>query len=299
MYKDKLMFKQLGLVPYHLAKTYYQDKAILDVACGNGLFTNLLKDFSPKEIVGVDLNVELIADAKNKYNGIDFIVGNVEQLDKLFVSKKFDVIIANQIIEYIVDLESFFKSLENILNKDGLIIVTCPNGDILGDGVYYNEHHNKFSYVSFNEELLKYFDIPFKICLTYPVSGTITFNDIKHQTEILAPLNHIQPESAMLFTAIISNTLKTNVMVDLNIHSSDTWSELIGYDYVNDIKNKRKIFELEQRSLIADALKIELDIAKDKIWRLEKDIESRIEPQQPVPFLKRLALKLVKQFKKI
>jgi len=74
--------------------------SILDVGCGKGTFTNLLKK-SGKRIVGVDISQTAIAKAKSRYPGIDFLTMTVNQaLDE---KGSWDLIVMMEILSYLKD----------------------------------------------------------------------------------------------------------------------------------------------------------------------------------------------------
>jgi SAM-dependent methyltransferase len=65
---------------------------VLDVACGTGEMTALAADRGA-EVIGIDLDSEMIAKAKRRTESIDWFVGDCQELP--FEDKSFDVVMSN------------------------------------------------------------------------------------------------------------------------------------------------------------------------------------------------------------
>ena len=98
-------------------------KKILDVGCYNGTIgEKILKNGN--EVWGLDASKEGVELAKKK--GIKAFVGNLENKFP-FKDESFDVVFAGEIIEHILDTESFLDEIKRVLKKDGELIITTPN----------------------------------------------------------------------------------------------------------------------------------------------------------------------------
>ena len=85
------------------------------MGCGTG---DLLKSLDPSYGVGVDLSKEIIKEANKDNNGINFIEGDVSNIEKHLSNKeKFDYIILSDTIGYIEDIQSTLESLHQFCNK--------------------------------------------------------------------------------------------------------------------------------------------------------------------------------------
>ncbi len=282
MSKENTILEKLSHVPYYLAKNLCLGKSILDAACGDGETSNLLLSFGADKVTGVDLSVELIKKAQdnNFDQKLQFHVANVEQLENFFENEKFDVIISNQTIEHVVDVDKFIASLKYLIKEDGTIIISCPNESDLTESLSFDNHHTKFSYESFVHKLSVILDMPYVIIGSYPISGLISQNisgEVKQisraATIIQNSYDSFNQTNARLFTAVFSRSINFEPFIDLDIHSQTSWSSLVKYDYLNELKINREIFELKQRSLISEALRIELEFSNDVIWRLNNECD--------------------------
>lgn len=111
---------------YKWANKFCKNKYVLEVPCGMGWGTSLLK--SAKRIFGLDISEEAIREAITRYknNKIDFIVGSMEKLD--FQDQQFDTVVCLEGIEH-VDKQigkSFITESHRVLKKDGLLLVSSP-----------------------------------------------------------------------------------------------------------------------------------------------------------------------------
>ena len=100
------------------------DKVVLEIGCGNGTGTKLIKKyFSPREIYAVDLDEKMIDLAKE--NNIDpsiyFEVGGASSLG--YDSNQFDAIFDFGIIHHIPNWGDCLKELERVLKPDGELIL--------------------------------------------------------------------------------------------------------------------------------------------------------------------------------
>ncbi len=99
-----------------LFKNELSNKSILDVGCGEGFFLAAVsKLLKTKKLVGIDIS---IPEKSFNYKQIEFIKSDIIEFN---LKEKFDVIIADQVIEHIApaDLRSFLNSVRNALKEGG------------------------------------------------------------------------------------------------------------------------------------------------------------------------------------
>jgi SAM-dependent methyltransferase len=95
---------------------------ILDLGCGNG---QLLDSLKPNYGLGVDLSEHSIKLAKENYPDLDFLQGDVEDIDFIKnIKGPFDVVILSDTIGYLDDCEETFSNLHLLCNKDTRIIIS-------------------------------------------------------------------------------------------------------------------------------------------------------------------------------
>lgn len=96
-------------------------KKILEVGCGTGNYTLLLKDkFDRAEIKAVDICDKMVEVAREKLKsrGIEFLVADAETIA---LDEEFDLITSNASVQWFQDLEGTLTRYKNLLRKEGLI----------------------------------------------------------------------------------------------------------------------------------------------------------------------------------
>lgn len=125
-YPQKIKFFEDSLAL--LQRNLKRDLRILDVACNDGYLGSIYSKYG--SVYGVDLNEDAVRKAKEM--GISAVVGDVFDIDKIFASRKFDVVIAGDIIEHVFDTELFLKKIYDIIDYKGMVLLSTPNIVSLG-----------------------------------------------------------------------------------------------------------------------------------------------------------------------
>ena len=100
-------------------------KRILDVGCGPGNSTNVLKSRWPQaEIIGLDNSQAMIEEAKSNYPAMDWM--SADASGDLTGLGKFDIVFSNAAIQWIPDQEKLLSKLYGMLNKGGILAVQVP-----------------------------------------------------------------------------------------------------------------------------------------------------------------------------
>lgn len=107
---------------------------ICDLGCGIGWLANELRVFG--EVKGIDFSEEAIRLAKNRWPEIDFEIADIT---KYQTNERFDVVISSEVIEHITNKHNFMNTVVTLLNKEGYMIITCPNAKV--------KHHIKEQYL--------------------------------------------------------------------------------------------------------------------------------------------------------
>ncbi|MHA1286382.1 MAG: methyltransferase domain-containing protein [Candidatus Thorarchaeota archaeon] len=115
---------------------------ILDIGCAQGTIPILLSERG-FEVYAVDLQREFLryAQLKDNESHVIFIQGN--SLELPFQKEIFDCVILGEIIEHIAYPEKLFSEIQTMLRKNGLLIITTPNGnEIFSKLPTFNEIRN-------------------------------------------------------------------------------------------------------------------------------------------------------------
>lgn len=126
--KQYLKFKNQRTRPAtDLAKsiTFLDPNKIIDIGCGPGNSTEVLQKRFPKaQIIGIDSSPDMIQTAKSRYNNIEFVCCDVNEL--FGKKEKYDIVFSNACIQWIPDHKNLLKNLMSLLNKNGVLAVQVP-----------------------------------------------------------------------------------------------------------------------------------------------------------------------------
>jgi SAM-dependent methyltransferase len=108
-------------------QTAGQHLRVLDVGCGNGWLTYLTNVYGQCD--GVDPSVGAIEQARRHFPGLNFFVGTVTNLLQSPDFKQYDVVVTSEVIEHVIDKESFVAELKRCLVLNGHVVITTPRGE--------------------------------------------------------------------------------------------------------------------------------------------------------------------------
>jgi 2-polyprenyl-3-methyl-5-hydroxy-6-metoxy-1,4-benzoquinol methylase len=127
--------KQAGVVPgkptgrFQRALDEIQDgQKVLDIGCGVGVFTSLVKTIHPNcEVWGTDISSQACKDNTLENPTIHYrnlAVGNLGDLPL----GSFDVVFSGETLEHLDDPHQLFRDAYQCLKRGGKFILTTPNG---------------------------------------------------------------------------------------------------------------------------------------------------------------------------
>ncbi len=123
---------------------------VLDVACADGYGTKILSQ-NVINVVGIDKNEKYLDVAKTKYNN-DNIKYECLDLDLNNINGSYDGIVCFETLEHLKYPDNFLKNLYNILDENGIIVLSIPNSE-------YEIIENGQNKDSFHLHVFKYEDI--------------------------------------------------------------------------------------------------------------------------------------------
>lgn len=106
-----------------------EPRRVLDLGCAGGLIAVMLARLG-HEVVGVELNGPMARQAKRR--GIDVVQQDLEQ-PLPFRSCAFDAAHACEIVEHLYDTEGFLREVNRVLAPDGVLVISTPNLNSLGN----------------------------------------------------------------------------------------------------------------------------------------------------------------------
>ena len=104
--------------------TNIQNKQIIDIGCGGGIYTKELAHMGAKSVVGLDFSREILQAAKENCSGvpnISFIQGDAHSIP--YPNETFDLVISRAVIHHLQDIPTFLREASRILKKNGVLIL--------------------------------------------------------------------------------------------------------------------------------------------------------------------------------
>jgi 2-polyprenyl-3-methyl-5-hydroxy-6-metoxy-1,4-benzoquinol methylase len=126
---------------YRVATHHVKDKRVLDIACGVGYGSKMLKQAGAAAVTGVDYSAAALEHARLHYQtpGVDFVCADAEKFQP---TQKFDVVVSLETIEHLHSPINFLQNIHRYLNSDGYLFLGVPLGETRHIDAY---HLHKFS----------------------------------------------------------------------------------------------------------------------------------------------------------
>jgi trans-aconitate methyltransferase len=107
-YQDDM--RDLGYQLSFTILAQYNFNSILDLGCGEGMFTSLLKKKN-NHVTGVDISPTAIKKAEARFKDIVFFVGDINT--EVFL-QRYDLVVLREVLSYVENWREVLKSLVNI-----------------------------------------------------------------------------------------------------------------------------------------------------------------------------------------
>ena len=124
-------------------------KKVLDLGCIRHSADFAIKDpdwlhGQIKSVASSVIGIDYLENDILKLNNMNYDIRYGDVTKPINIDEEFDVIVAGDLIEHLVNFEGFFENCNRLLKSDGIVIVTTPNP------FYSAEYH----YVSFKQNYL-------------------------------------------------------------------------------------------------------------------------------------------------
>ncbi len=125
---DSIVQKSASEILFDLLDIQTSDD-VLDIGCGTGHLTKIIRDKTNGKVVGIDPSKGMIEKAKEKYanHGIVFRNCSAEELD---YQNEFNKIFCNSSFQWFKDHRKALKACHNALKQNGKIAIQAPAKEI-------------------------------------------------------------------------------------------------------------------------------------------------------------------------
>ena len=104
----------------------FAPNSILDLGCGPGNSTKVLKDRFPNaKIIGADNSDEMLEKARGLYPDIEFIILDANG-DLYEINEKFDIVFSNACIQWLPNHNELLPKLMTLLKPNGILAIQIP-----------------------------------------------------------------------------------------------------------------------------------------------------------------------------
>ena len=131
---------------YFTALDLARGKRVLDIACGEGYGSALLRDNGAAQVTGVDIDADIVARAGRVYGkaGLEFHAADI-RCPLPFPDASFDLIVSFETIEHIAEHNLFLSELKRVLAPAGHLVISTPDADTSDPGIPNPFHEKELS----------------------------------------------------------------------------------------------------------------------------------------------------------
>lgn len=122
-YREKALVQQKAALKLLDLLKIGSSANIIDIACGPGNITNMLRELTFGKVIGIDISEKMIKQARSLYPGIEFRVIAIEELD---YNNEFDIAFCNSALQWFSDPDRAMTGIFNSLKPEGKIGLACP-----------------------------------------------------------------------------------------------------------------------------------------------------------------------------
>jgi len=145
---------------YQLACRYTDGKRVLDLACGTGRGAQMMsQEGRAREVVACDIDPDAIRYAQLRYGNANTTFAVQDGLN-FHPTQRFDVAVCFETIEHVSNPETLLQNLANILQPDGVLLVSTPISKCDVDPSPCNPYHKQeWGLLAFQQVIAQSFHI--------------------------------------------------------------------------------------------------------------------------------------------
>lgn len=137
---EEMRYRDLSLFAF----PQIENKCILDLGCGTGLYALTFLKMGASYVAGQDISEKAIQEAtnickKNKFENFEFKIGSGEHL--LFEDHSFDYVFSGDVFEHITldQKRCFINEIYRVLKPGGIVTIKTPNLNYLRISIFFKK----------------------------------------------------------------------------------------------------------------------------------------------------------------
>ncbi len=102
----------------------FKDKCVLEIGCGTGFYTDIVRGLGCADYTGLDITDALFPTLRDRFPGFEFVQ---QDITTTAPSGTFDAIVMIDVTQHIVDDDKFRRAMSNVashLDTNGVFVVT-------------------------------------------------------------------------------------------------------------------------------------------------------------------------------
>jgi SAM-dependent methyltransferase len=107
----------------------FTDQKVLDYGSGDATFLSMLMNCpkTPREVVGAELNEDVIADCRLRLRHLDRVsFVSIAELNEPKHLSAYDAVICMEVLEHVVEVEDVIETLSRLVKPEGKILISVP-----------------------------------------------------------------------------------------------------------------------------------------------------------------------------
>jgi SAM-dependent methyltransferase len=129
---------------YMILRKLVRRARVLDISCGEGYGTRMLKSWGAREVVGIDISEEALVSARHNFagRGISFVQADIDnEAERIAELGMFDVIVSFETIEHLKNPRAFLDLIERVRSNNAIIAISAPCEEADDHGQSFNPFH--------------------------------------------------------------------------------------------------------------------------------------------------------------